>query len=205
MKIRNKIIALIISLIAIPTFALAKDGAYIGLKPSKIKIDYKSIDGFDMNQVIETDFKTLDAHVGYNVGNAFFEFGYLNSDKGTKVSSLTVGGVTLTSNIGYEFDGYRLGAGYNYNLGSNFILKPFVNYYDLKFEGSGSITASNGSRSASVAFSGSDRDQAIDAGLGLDYVINNQSKIGVSYSQFIDKFADTDSTKIYSVSFSHQF
>ena len=66
-----------ISLIAMPTFALAKDGAYIGLKPSKIKIDYKSIDGFDMNQVIETDFKTLDAHVGYNVGNAFFEFGYL--------------------------------------------------------------------------------------------------------------------------------
>ncbi len=205
MKIRNKIIALIISLIAIPTFAIAKDGPYIGVKASSIKIDYKSIEGFNMNQVIETDFKTLDAHVGYNAGNAFFEFGYLNSDKGNKVASLTVDGVTLTSNIGYEFDGYRLGAGYNYNVSNDLILKPFVNYYDLKFTGSGTITASNGSRSASVAFGGSDRDQAIDAGLGLDYVINDKSKIGISYSQFIDKFDDTDSTKIYSISFSHQF
>ena len=205
MKIRNKIIALMISLIAIPTFAIAKDGPYIGVKASSIKIDYKSIEGFDMNQVIETDFKTLDAHVGYNAGNAFFEFGYLNSDKGNKVASLTVDGVTLTSNIGYEFDGYRLGAGYNYNVSNDLILKPFVNYYDLKFTGSGTITASNGSRSASVAFGGSDRDQAIDAGLGLDYVINDKSKIGISYSQFIDKFDDTDSTKIYSISFSHQF
>ena len=205
MKIRNKIIALVISLIAIPTFAIAKDGPYIGVKASSIKIDYKSIEGFNMNQVIETDFKTLDAHVGYNAGNAFFEFGYLNSDKGNKVASLTVDGVTLTSNIGYEFDGYRLGAGYNYNLSNGLILKPFVNYYDLKFTGSGTITASNGSRSASVAFGGSDRDQAIDAGLGLDYVINDKSKIGISYSQFIDKFDDTDSTKIYSISFSHQF
>ena len=205
MKIRKKIIALMISLIAIPTFAIAKDGPYIGVKASSIKIDYKSIEGFNMNQVIETDFKTLDAHVGYNAGNAFFEFGYLNSDKGNKVASLTVDGVTLTSNIGYEFDGYRLGAGYNYNVSNDLILKPFVNYYDLKFTGSGTITVSNGSRSASVAFGGSDRDQAIDAGLGLDYVINDKSKIGISYSQFIDKFSDTDSTKTYSISFNYQF
>ena len=53
--------------------------------------------------------------------------------------------------------------------------------------------------------SGSERDQAIDAGLGLDYVINDKSKIGISYSQFIDKFTDTDSTKVYSIGFSHQF
>ena len=44
MKIRNKIIALMISLIAIPTFAIAKDGPYLGAKYAKIDIDYKTSD-----------------------------------------------------------------------------------------------------------------------------------------------------------------
>jgi hypothetical protein len=206
MKIRNKIIALVISLIAMPTFALAKDGPYIGVKASSIKIDFITTDGFNLNNLIENDFKALDAHIGYNVGNGFFELGYLNSDKGTKSGTSTSGGVTITTtNFGYEFDGYRLGAGYNYNVGNNVVLKPFINYYDLKFTASGTISASNGSTTVTGKVSGSERDQAIDAGLGLDYVINDKSKIGISYSQFIDKFTDTDSTKIYSIGFSHQF
>jgi hypothetical protein len=206
MKIRNKIIALVISLIAMPTFALAKDGPYIGVKASSIKIDFITTDGFNLNSLIENDFKALDAHIGYNVGNGFFELGYLNSDKGTKSGTSTSGGVTITTtNFGYEFDGYRLGAGYNYNVGNNVVLKPFINYYDLKFTASGTISASNGSTTVTGKVSGSERDQAIDAGLGLDYVINDKSKIGISYSQFIDKFTDTDSTKIYSIGFSHQF
>jgi hypothetical protein len=206
MKIRNKIIALMISLIAMPTFAVAKDGPYIGVKASSIKIDFITTDGFNLNSLVENDFKALDAHIGYNVGNGFFELGYLNSDKGTKSGTSTSGGVTITTtNFGYEFDGYRLGAGYNYNVGSNIVLKPFINYYDLKFTASGTISASDGSTTVSGNVSGSERDQAIDAGLGLDYVINDKSKIGISYSQFIDKFTDTDSTKVYSISFSHQF
>jgi len=206
MKIRNKIIALMISLIAIPTFAFAKDGPYIGVKASSIKIDFATVDGFNINDLAANDFKALDAHIGYNVGNGFFEFGYLNSDKGAKSGTSTSGGVTITTtNFGYEFDGYRLGAGYNYNVGSNIVLKPFINYYDLKFTASGTILASDGSTTVSGNVSGSERDQAIDAGLGLDYVIDDKSKIGISYSQFIDKFADTDSTKVYSISFSHQF
>ena len=206
MKIRNKIIALVISLIAIPTFALAKDGPYIGVKASSIKIDFITTDGFNLNNLVENDFKALDAHIGYNVGNGFFELGYLNSDKGTKSGTSTSGGVTITTtNFGYEFDGYRLGAGYNYNVGNNVVLKPFINYYDLKFTASGTISASNGSTTVTGKVSGSERDQAIDAGLGLDYVINDKSKIGISYSQFIDKFTDTDSTKVYSIGFSHQF
>jgi hypothetical protein len=206
MKIRNKIIALVISLIAMPTFALAKDGPYIGVKASSIKIDFITTDGFNLNNLVENDFKALDAHIGYNVGNGFFELGYLNSDKGTKSGTSTSGGVTITTtNFGYEFDGYRLGAGYNYNVGNNVVLKPFINYYDLKFTASGTISASNGSTTVTGKVSGSERDQAIDAGLGLDYVINDKSKIGISYSQFIDKFTDTDSTKIYSIGFSHQF
>ena len=206
MKIRNKIIALVISLIAIPTFALAKDGPYIGVKASSIKIDFVTTDGFNFNSLVENEFKALDAHIGYNVGNGFFELGYLNSDKGTKSGTSTSGGVTITTtNFGYEFDGYRLGAGYNYNVGNNIVLKPFINYYDLKFTASGTISASNGSTTVTGKVSGSERDQAIDAGLGLDYIINDKSKIGISYSQFIDKFADTDSTKVYSIGFSHQF
>jgi len=206
MKIRNKIIALVISLIAMPTFALAKDGPYIGVKASSIKIDFITTDGFNLNNLVENDFKDLDAHIGYNVGNGFFELGYLNSDKGTKSGTSTSGGVTITTtNFGYEFDGYRLGAGYNYNVGNNLVLKPFINYYDLKFTASGTISASNGSTTVTGKVSGSERDQAIDAGLGLDYVINDKSKIGISYSQFIDKFTDTDSTKVYSIGFSHQF
>ena len=206
MKIRNKIIALMISLIAMPTFALAKDGPYIGVKASSIKIDFITTDGFNLNSLVENDFKALDAHIGYNVGNGFFELGYLNSDKGTKSGTSTSGGVTITTtNFGYEFDGYRLGAGYNYNVGNNVVFKPFINYYDLKFTASGTISASNGSTTVTGKVSGSERDQAIDAGLGLDYVINDKSKIGISYSQFIDKFTDTDSTKIYSIGFSHQF
>ena len=206
MKIRNKIIALMISLIAMPTFALAKDGPYIGVKASSIKIDFITTDGFNLNSLVENDFKALDAHIGYNVGNGFFELGYLNSDKGTKSGTSTSGGVTITTtNFGYEFDGYRLGAGYNYNVGNNVVFKPFINYYDLKFTASGTISASNGSTTVTGKVSGSERDQAIDAGLGLDYVINDKSKIGISYSQFIDKFTDTDSTNVYSISFSHQF
>jgi hypothetical protein len=206
MKIRNKIVALMISLIAMPTFTLAKDGPYVGVKASKIKIDFVTTDGFNLNSLVDNEFKALDAHIGYNVGNGFFEFGYLNSDKGTKSGTSTSGGVTITTtSFGYEFDGYRLGAGYNYNVGNNLILKPFVNYYDLKFTASGTISASDGSTTVTGKVSGSDRDQAIDAGLGLDYVINNQSKIGVSYSQFIDKFTDTDSTKVYSINLSYQF
>ena len=206
MKIRNKIIALMISLIAIPTFALAKDGTYVGAKISKITVKYNTVEGFNGDSFFPGDFKALDLHAGYNIGNGFFEIAYLNSDKDTKTGSQTVGGVTVTgTNIGLEFDGFRIGAGYNFNLQNNLTVKPFVNYYDLKFKGSGTATISAGSNRITGELVGSERDQGIDAGLGLDYAINNQSKIGISYSQFIDKFEDTDSTKVYSINYSYQF
>lgn len=206
MKIRNKIIALMISIIAMPTFALAKDGAYVGAKVSKITVKYAGFEGFSGDKLLPGDFKALDLYAGYNVGNGFFEIAYLNSDKDTKTGSQTVGDVTLTgTNVGIEFDGYRIGTGYNFNLQNNITIKPFINYYDLKFKGSGTLTASAGTNRITTEASGSDRDQGIDAGLGLEYIINNQSKIGISYSQFIDKFEDTDSTKVYSINYNYQF
>jgi len=206
MKIRNKIIAIMISLIAIPTFAIAKDGPYVGAKLTKIDLDFTSVEGFDLNTFIPTDFNALDIHGGYNIGNAFFEVAYLKSQKETKSGTQTVDGVTLTgTNVGLEFDGFRIGTGYNYNLENNITVRPFLNYYDLKFKASGTATAAAGSARASAEITGSEDDNGIDAGLGIDYKINNQSKIGLSYSQFIDKFSDTDSTKTYSISFNYQF
>ncbi len=206
MKIKNKIIALMISLIAMPTFALAKDGFYAGAKLTKIDIDYNTVEGYDLNNFIPNDLNALDVHGGYNIGNGFIEVGYLKSQKETKSGTQTVGGVTLTgTNVGLEFNGFRIGTGYNYNLQNNITLKPFLNYYDLKFKASGTATAAAGSQRASAEITGSEDDSGIDAGLGIDYRINNQSKIGLSYSQFIDKFSDTDSTKTYSISFNYQF
>ena len=127
MKIRNKIIALIISLIAIPTFAIAKDGPYVGAKLTKIDLDFTSVEGFDLNTFIPTDFNALDIHGGYNIGNAFFEVAYLKSQKETKSGTETVGGVTLTgTNVGLEFDGFRIGTGYNYNLENNITVKKLI-------------------------------------------------------------------------------
>jgi hypothetical protein len=65
MKIRNKIIALVISLIAIPTFALAKDGPYVGAKYAKIDVDYKTVDGIDLNKLFAGNFNAYDLHLGY--------------------------------------------------------------------------------------------------------------------------------------------
>jgi long-subunit fatty acid transport protein len=45
----------------------------------------------------------------------------------------------------------------------------------------------------------------IDAGLGLDYKINENTKIGLSYSQSIDELKNTSKVQIYSLSLNHAF
>lgn len=203
MKIKNKIIALMISLIAMPTLALAKDGPYIGAKAAKIDIDYKTFEGVDLNQVFPSDFDALDLHVGYNMGAAFFELGYINSNKESKnLGTAVFSGVTFTGNTSLEFDGFRIGAGYNFPINKQFVIKPFINYYDLDITASGTLTAS-GTTITTTTVSGS--DEMIDAGLGFDYLIDERSKISLGYARTLDSLDDTDNVQTISLSFNHQF
>ena len=206
MKIRNKIIALMISLIAIPTFALAKDGPYLGAKYAKIDIDYKTIDGVDLNQVFPADFNALDLHVGYNLGSGFFEFGYINANKESKnLGSTNFGTVTLSASTNIDFDGYRIGAGYNFPVSKEFTIKPFINYYELDLKASGTLTATAGTTSVSATSTISGTESMIDAGVGFDYIVNDQTKIGLSYARTLDSLADTKKVETLALSASYQF
>ena len=80
----------------------------------------------------------------------------------------------------------------------------FINYYDLKIDETLTITVT-GSTTFRGSASASGSDSMVDAGLGLDYKINENSKIGLSYSQTIDELKNTDKVQIYSLSFNHRF
>jgi hypothetical protein len=45
----------------------------------------------------------------------------------------------------------------------------------------------------------------MDAGLGIDYKLSDNSKIIVGYSKSFDDLKNTESTQMYSVSFTHSF
>ena len=206
MKIRNKIIALMISLIAMPTFAIAKDGPYIGAKAAKIDIDYKTFEGVDLNQVFPSDFKALDLHLGYNLGSGFLEIGYINSNKETKnLGTATFGSITLRANTTLEFDGYRFGAGYNFPISKQFVIKPFINYYNLDLTASGTVTVTSGTTSLSATSTVSGSDSMVDAGLGFDFLIDEKSKISFGYARTVDSLEDTKNIQTYSLSFNYNF
>ena len=207
MKIKNKIIALMISLIAMPTFALAKDAPYIGIKGSKIYVDFKTVEGIDLNNVYADEFNAVDVHAGYNFGNSFIELGYIKSNKESKnLGTYTAAGITLTGSTSVEFDGWRIGVGHNFKYDDKLSFRPFLNYYDLDIDSN--ITASltvtgSGTFRASANTGGS--DNMMDAGLGVDYKLSDKSKIIVGYSQTFDDLKNTKSTQIYSVNFTHNF
>ena len=210
MKIRNKIVALMISLIAMPTFALAKDGPYIGAKYAKIDVDYKTVDGIDLNKLFAGKFNAYDLHLGYGVGNGFFEVGYIkSSDESKNLGSTTVttsaGATEISASTGMKFDGYRIGAGYNFPVNNQFTIKPFINYYGIDMTASGTLTVASGSTTVSIGTTASGSDSMTDVGLGFDYIVNDKTKIGLSYSQSIDELQNTDKVQIYSLSFNHKF
>jgi len=207
MKIRNKIIALVISLIAIPTFALAKDAPYVGIKGSKIHIDFKTVEGIDLNNVYADEYNALDIHAGYNFGNSFIELGYIKSNKESKnLGTYTEAGITLTGSTSVEFDGWRIGVGHNFKYDDKLSFRPFLNYYELDIDSNIAATltvAGSGTFRASANTGGT--DNMMDAGLGIDYKLSDNSKIIVGYSKSFDDLKNTESTQIYSVSFTHSF
>jgi hypothetical protein len=211
MKIRNKIIALMISLIAIPNFAIAKDGPYIGAKYAKIDVDYKTVDGIDLNKLFAGNFNAYDLHLGYEVGNGFFEVGYIkSSDESKNLGSTTVttsaGAATISANTGMKFDGYRIGAGYNFPVNNQFTIKPFINYYGIDMTASGTLTvAEGGSTIVSIGTTASGSDSMTDIGLGFDYIVNDKTKIGFSYAKTIDSITDTKKVQTLALSASYQF
>jgi hypothetical protein len=210
MKISNKIIALMISLIAMPTFAIAKDGPYVGAKYAKIDVDYETVDGIDLNKLFAGNFNAYDLHLGYGIGNGFFELGYIkSSDESKNLGSTTfatsAGEATISASTGMKFDGYRIGAGYNFPVNNQFNIKPFINYYEIDMTASGTLTVTGDGTTVSIGTTASGKDSMIDAGLGFDYVINNQTKIGLSYAQTIDSLTDTKKVQTWALSASYQF
>ncbi len=204
MKIRNKIIALMISLIAMPTFALAKDAPYVGIKGAKIYIDYKTVEGIDLNDIYADEYNAIDLHAGYNIGNSFIELGYIKSNKESKnLGTFVVAGITLVGNTSVEFDGWRIGVGHNFKYDDKLSFRPFLNYYDLDIDSIISATSTSTTFKASASTGGS--DNMIDAGLGIDYKLSDKSKIIVGYSQSFDDLQNTKSTQIYSVNYTHNF
>ena len=206
MKIRNKIIALVISLIAIPTFALAKDGPYAGVKASNVKLDYSTVEGLNLNNVYDRNIRAYDYHIGYNTGNWFGEFGYVDSQKGNRnLLNVTDGVYTLSVDTAVDFKGYRLGGGYNFKPSKEISLRPFANIYrlDVNAEISGTITGGGGTINAAWKTSGN--DTMIDAGLGLAYAFNDNVAIEASYSQSFKEVEDTDKIEMLSISLKYNF
>jgi len=211
MKIRNKIIALIISLIAIPTFALAKDGPYVGVKAANININYEKIDGVDIGLILPSEFNAWDFNIGYNLGNSFFELGYIKSNTENKniasgsFTSTSGGATTYSLNSSLKFDGYRVGAGHNFPISKEFNIKPFINYYEIDMTVGGSLTINSGGTTVTLSGSAPANDSMIDAGLGLDYIINDKSKISLSYAQTLDSLGSTDKVETWALAFNYQF
>jgi hypothetical protein len=202
----KKIVTILAVILGLASVAHSKDAPYVGLKYSQLKIDHSTVEGFDLNNFIADDYKVLDLHLGYNFGNWFTELGYLKSDSPSKSGVQTAGGITITgANVKTEFDGWRIGTGYNYQLNDKFSVRPFANFYKVSIDYSGSLTANSGAVQVIAAGSGSDNDNMIDVGVALNYAIAENSRIGVSYSQAVDKLEDTDSQKILSVNFAYQY
>ena len=206
MKIRNKIIALMISLIAMPTFALAKDGPYAGVKASNVKLDYSTVEGLNLNNVYDRNIRAYDYHIGYNTGNWFGEFGYVDSQKGNRnLLNVTDGVYTLSVDTAVDFKGYRLGGGYNFKPSKEISLRPFANIYRLDVSAEISGTVTGGGNTVKAAWKTSGNDTMIDAGLGLAYAFNDNVAIEASYSQSFKEIEDTDKIEMLSISLKYNF
>ena len=195
-----------ISLIAMPTFALAKDGPYAGVKASNVKLDYSTVEGLNLNNVYDRNIRAYDYHIGYNTGNWFGEFGYVDSQKGNRnLINVTDGVYTLSVDTAVDFKGYRLGGGYNFKPSKEISLRPFANIYRLDVSAEISGTVTGGGDTVKAAWKTSGNDTMIDAGLGLAYAFNDNVAIEASYSQSFKEIEDTDKIEMLSISLKYNF
>ena len=186
--------------------ALAEDGPYIGAKASKLKIDYGSVEGIDLADVYADEFTTKDIFIGYTFGNAFFEVGYIDGGKERKsLGSITIAGITLSANTSLELEAWRFGGGYSYLISDKFTIRPFANYYDVKFTETGSITVTAGSSTFTASASADGSDSMIDAGIGFVYKINDESELSYSYSRSVDDMANVELAEHHSLSVKYNF
>lgn len=200
----KKLLAILISFSVFSFSAVAEDGPYIGFKPSKLKIEWSTVEGIDLNDVYDDEYDVMDFHAGYNFGNYFVELGYLDSSDEGLSGSASGGGITVTGSSSLEFDGWRIGTGYNHQVNDKINIKPFINYYDIDYDASLSLTVT-GSATFEAAADASGSESMIDAGLGVEYIINDKSKVGFSYSQSIDDMEDTDKVENLAINVSYQF
>ena len=195
-----------ISLIAMPTFALAKDGPYAGVKASNVKLDYSTVEGLNLNNVYDRNIRAYDYHIGYNTGNWFGEFGYVDSQKGNRnLINVTDGVYTLSVDTAVDFKGYRLGGGYNFKPSKEISLRPFANIYRLDVSAEISGTVTGGGNAIKAAWKTSGNDTMIDAGLGLAYAFNDNVAIEASYSQSFKEVEDTNKIEMLSISLKYNF
>ena len=207
MKIKNKIIALMISLIAMPTFALAKDGPYLGIKASNLKLNYDTIDGVDLNEIYDKKIRAYDYHIGYNTGSWFGEFAYLKSETGNRnIVSVTSGIYTFTADTKIDFDGFRLGGGYNFKPSKELSIKPFANIYrlDTNAKLTGTITDGEDTYSEDL-WKISGKETMIDAGLGIGYSFSENVSLEASYSRSFKEIEDVDKIEMLSISLKYNF
>jgi len=202
----KKILLTILAFSVLSFNAVAEDGFYGGVKYSKLKVDYSTIDGLDLNEVYESDFNAIDYHIGYNTGNWFYEAAYLDAgDESKNLANITSGIYTLTIDTKIEIDGFRFGTGYNHQFNDKFSIRPFANIYKLDTTATVSGTITNGTDALTASIQQSGSDTMMDAGVGFQYNVNERFSVGASYSTTIDEIEDTDEIETTAITASYKF
>jgi hypothetical protein len=203
----KKIIIAVFALALFTSQSLKAQDIYIGAKASKLEIDYDSIEGVSYGEFLADDFTLMDYHLGYSFGSSYVELGYFKSDdKSKNIGSVTISGITFSASSKLDFDGFRLGYGYNYQVNDKLTITPSVNYYEVDVNGTVTATVASGSAtlaSAAEGFGGS--DNMIDVGLTAKYKINEQATIGLGYLHTVDSIEDTDKITQLQLSASYKF
>jgi hypothetical protein len=199
MTIKNKIIALMISLIAMPTFAQAKEGkarfgldagyAYADIKAEETCRDIGAVTSVSCTWDNATP--TLRAFVDYGIQkNLAVELGYFVTD--SLDATYTVSGASAAESS--KAQGFDLSLVYKQNDDQGFFVKGGV--HRAKVDGEASLRI--GSTTYSLG-SGSETGISWLAGLGYEGKINDTTswRAGLSYYNDLGNVSGADATLVY--------